>query len=459
MTPRILDTTFTRLRGLLGFLTVRSPAITAVLVFAAVTFLFTTLLSLPFSTRSGQATPLPDAIFTAVSSLTVTGLTSVDTAVHWSPPGQLIILAAIQTGGFGVITMALMLARAVTRRLGLGGKLFAQGAIGSSGLGDVARLLRTVVITTFTMEGVLALMLVPVFTVIEGSLGAGLWHGIFYSISAFCNAGFSIHEGGLASFAENPAVTLPLMIGVFVGSLGFPVYLNLIRAKWTRKRWSLHTKLTLWTTLILLVLGAINWGVFEWMNPQTVGDDPWWSKILNAIFASVMMRSGGFEVVAAGMSTQTTLLLTDALMFIGGGSASTAGGIKVTTIAVLFLAIVAEARGTKSTIAMRRSIPHTTLRLAISVTFLSALLVFSGAALLSIVTDAKLDRILFETVSAFATCGLSVGISADVAPFGKIVLSALMLIGRIGPIVLASALAVRHRREFYQLPEERPVIG
>ncbi|MBK0420321.1 TrkH family potassium uptake protein [Leucobacter sp. CSA1] len=448
-----------RLRARARYAAGHAPARIAIMVFAVATLVFTGLLMLPAASADGTLTELPDALFTAVSAVTVTGLTTVDTGGHWSMFGQVVILAAIQTGALGVVTIALLLAMMVTRKLGVSGRVFAKESIGADGIGGVGRLLRVVVTTTFLIEAALALVLVPAFIAAGESFPLGLWHGIFYAISAFGNAGFTPHVGGLAAFAGNPFVLTPIAVGVFVGSFGFPVFLNLIRARWTRHKWTLHTKLTLITTTVLFGLGALAWAVFEWSNPDTVGGAPWWQKIGHALFASTMLRSGGFSLVDMESSTATTMLLSDALMFVGGGSASTAGGIKVTTLAVLFLAIVAEAKGTRHTNALGRRLPDGTLRLAISVVFLGATLVFVAAALLTIVSDAKLDRILFEVISAFATCGLSVGISSEVGAFGKFVLSALMLTGRVGPIVLASALAVRQRRELYTFPVERPIIG
>lgn len=200
-------------------------------------------------------------MFTATSAVTVTGLTSVDTATQWSFFGQVVILVAIQAGGLGIVTIALLLMRAVTRRLGVRGKLFAQQSIGgASKLGEVGQLLRTVVLTTLTIEAVLVLVLIPRFVMIEETWWEGLWNALFYGISAFNNAGFSIHQGGLAPFEDDLCILVPIMVGVFVGSFGFPVFLTLIIQKWHRKRWSLHTKLTLFTTTILLVVGAIAWG-------------------------------------------------------------------------------------------------------------------------------------------------------------------------------------------------------
>ncbi|MBS3180438.1 MULTISPECIES: TrkH family potassium uptake protein [unclassified Pseudoclavibacter] len=323
----------------------------------------------------------------------------------------------------------------------------------------VTRRLRVVLLTTFTIEAAIMVVLVPAFTATEGSFGLGLWHGLFFAVSAFGNAGFTLHAEGLATFDGNFAILIPIMVGVFVGSLGFPVFLNLIRARWVRKQWTLHTKLTLATTLILLALGAVGWCVAEWNNPATIGKRSVPDSIFHGLFASVMMRSGGFSIVDPAMSSPTAWLFTDALVFVGGGSASTAGGIKVTTLAVLFLAIVAEARGSKHVNVAGRRIPVGTQRLAISVTFLGATLVLVSTSMIMLTNPVGLDRALFEVISAFATCGLSIGLSEELNPFGKYVLSALMLMGRVGPIALATALAVRQRNVLFTLPEERPVIG
>lgn len=436
-----------------------APARAAIAVYLIAIVLTATLLTLPLATADGSITALPDAIFTAVSSITVTGLTTVDTATHWSLFGQIVILVAIQTGGLGVVTIALLLAMTVTHRLGLSSRLFAVESIGASGAVDVPRLLRVVVITTVTIEGALAVLLLPGFLAAGEPIGLALWHAVFYAISAFSNAGFTPHLDGLEGFAGNPLVLAPLTLGVFVGSFGFPVFLNLIRAKWSRRRWSLHTKLTLYTTSLLLVLGAAGWVAAEWANPETIGAEPWWQKLGHSVFASTMTRSGGFSLIDHELATNTSLLMSDALMFVGGASASTAGGIKVTTLAVLVLAILAEARGTRNTNALGRRIPTRVVRLAVSVLFLSATLVFVATAVLTTVSDAPLDRLLFEVISAFATCGLSVGISAQLGTLGQLVLAAVMVIGRIGPIVLASALALKQRTEAYTLPEERPIIG
>jgi trk system potassium uptake protein TrkH len=434
-------------------------ALLALTVFLAVVLVFTGLLSLPVAAADGRPTNFHDTLFTAVSAMTVTGLVTVNTAEHWSFFGQLVILLAIQIGGLGIVTIALLLSRTVTRKLGLKGRILARQGVGTTKLGEVQSLLRVVILTTLTLEGGLALFLVPRFMIVEESPLAGLWHGIFYSISSFNNAGFTAHVDGLAGFETDLFILVPIMIGVLVGSFGFPVFLVLMVAKGYWRRWNLHTKLTLVTTGILLVVGAVVWGALEWSNSATIGDLPVGERISQSIFASVMMRSGGFALVDPAASNSATLLATDALMFVGGGSASTAGGIKVTTIALLFLAILAEAKGDKNLMVFGRTVPETTMRVAISVTFFGATLVLGGSGLIMLVSDAPLDHILFEVISAFATCGLSVGLSSELPPSGKYVLAALMFAGRIGPIGLASALALRRRNLLYRYPVEQPVIG
>lgn len=437
----------------------RSPARVAALIFLGAGLLFTGLLSLPIATASGEETAPEDAVFTAFSAITVTGLTTVDTATHWSLFGQIVILLAIQAGGLGIVTLALLLARAVTRQLGVRSKVFAAQNIGTSTLGEVAALLRTVVMTTLIIEAILVAILTPRFMMLEDRWWDGIWHGLFYGISSFNNAGFVLHSGGLAAYDGDYWILVPIMLGVFVGSFGFPVFLTLLAHKWHYRRWTLHAKLTLALGTVLLLAGSLAWGISEWNNPATVGSLDVGDRIFHAVFASTMMRSGGFSLVDTAHSDPATLLASDALMFVGGGSASTAGGIKVATLAVLILAIIAEARGDKAVMIWGRTIPNETFRLAISVTFLGATLVLGATALLMTVTTAPLDRILFEVISAFATCGLSVGLSAELEPFGKYVLAFVMLAGRIGPIGLAAALALRQRNVLYSLPEERLIVG
>ena len=451
---------FTRVRDFIDDIANTSPARLALTVFGVVALLFTALLSLPAASADGESTPLHQAMFTAVSAVCVTGLTVVTTATHWSFFGQLVILIAIFIGGLGTLTLASLLALMVSKRLGVRGKIIAAESMNNAGrLGEVGALLRIVITTSVVIEAVLALVLIPRFLVLGESFWRAVWHGLFYAISAFNNAGFTAHAEGIVPFENDLWILAPIMVGVFLGSLGFPVVMVLLHNGLNWKRWNLHTKLTIEVSLILLAAGSVLWAVMEWDNVRTIGALSFSEKVLHSVFASVQIRSGGFNLVDQNQMESTTMLLTDALMFAGGGSASTAGGIKVTTIAIMFLAIAAEARGDADVKVHGRTIPQGAMRVAISVIVAGATLVSVGSFLLLSISGEPLDRVLFEAISAFATCGLSTNLSSEVPPAGAYVLTALMFMGRVGTVTLAAALALRQRRQLYHYPEERPIIG
>ncbi len=434
-----------------------SPARLALSTFAAVIGIFALLLWTPQATASGQRPPFADALFTATSAVCITGLTTVDTGTYWSGLGQAIILVGIKLGGLGVMTLASLLGMAVSRRIGLTQKLLTASETKVSRLGEVGSLLQVIIITATTLELSIALLLFPRFLVLHESVGEAAWHAVFYGISAFNNAGFVPTAGGLAEHPSDWWLGGPIAIGVFIGSLGFPVILNLWQRRTKVRTWSLHTKLTLATSAILWLGGTIIIGAVEWTNESTFGrlDTP--GKLLAAVFAGVMPRSGGFSTIETGEMHESSWLLTDALMFVGGGSASTAGGIKVTTLAVMILAIVAEARGDRDVEAFGRRIPPETVRLSVAVVFIGATIVLVSSLVLLEVTGERLDTVLFEVISAFATVGLSTGIHLPES--AKYLLSALMFIGRTGTMTVAAALALRDRRRVIRYPEERPIIG
>lgn len=436
-----------------------SPARLAVTVFAAVIAVFTVLLLAPWATATGDPAPFVDALFTAVSAVCVTGLTVVDTGTYWSSYGQVVILLGIKVGGLGVMTLASILGMAVSRRIGLTQKLLTASETKTERLGEVGSLVRVVIITSTSLELLIALLLFPRFLVLEETVGEAAWHGIFYGISAFNNAGFVPTPEGMAPYVGDWMLCLPIVLGVFVGSLGFPVILNVMRRRRRVDKWSLHTKLTLTTSAALVVVGTVLFAVLEWTNKGTLGPLSLGEKLLASLFAGVMPRSGGFSTVPTGEMHEASWLITDALMFVGGGSASTAGGIKVTTLAVMLLAILAEARGDRDIDAFGRRIPRDTLRLSVAVVFVGATAVLVSSLLLLEITGETLDVVLFEAISAFATVGLTTGITPDLPDAGKFVLCALMFVGRTGTMTFAAALALRDRRRIVRYPEERPIIG
>ena len=440
----------------------RSPARLALGVFAGVIAVFVALLSVPAATASGQRAPFVDALFTGVSAVCVTGLTTVDTATYWSGFGQAVILVGIKVGGLGILTLASLLGLAVSRRLGLAQRLVASSEVKASRLSEVGSLLRVVIITSTAIEAVVAAVLFPAFLGKGDSVGRAAWHSVFYALSAFNNAGFVVHEGGLVRWVADPWICLPIAAAVFAGSLGFPVVLVLVRS-WRRPAgWPVHTKLTLVTTTVLLVVSIVLIGAFEWNNPATLGALDPGARVLATVFQGAMPRSGGFATVDVAQMNETTWFVQDVLMFIGGGSASTAGGIKVGTLAVLVLAAVAEARGDRDIEAFGRRIPFTSVRLAVTVLLAGlAIVLVATLALLTLEPRTRLDEALFEVISAFATCGLSTGLTMreDFSDPAKYLLALLMYVGRTGTVTLAAALALRERGRAFRLPEERPIVG
>lgn len=453
-----------------------SPSRFALLVFTGLILLWTALLALPIASRSGQPTPLADAMFTAVSAICVTGLTTVDMSTHWSLFGEIVILAGLQIGGVGVLTLASILGLTVTRRLGLRQRLLAasdtnpartsKGASESQavGLGEMGGLLAAVAISLLVIESALTVLLVPRLMLTGYDFWHALWNGFYLAASAFTNTGFVPMPGGLSPFAADTYLLGVLAFGVFLGSIGFPVIFALYRFTaergWrTHRRIGLHAKLTLATTGIFVLLGWVAIAALEANNPATFGNENFWQTIMRSGYTSVMTRSGGLGIVDPNDMYGSTLFVIDILMFVGGGSASTAGGIKVTTIAVLFLAAYAEARGYRNVQVFERSVPNEVVRLAVSIVIWASAIVAVSAITLLHITKAPLDVVLFEVISAFGTCGLSTGLSEELPDTGKYVLAATMWAGRVGTVTLAAAIAASNRRRLFSLPEERPIVG
>lgn len=438
----------------------RNPGRTLVAGFAGGLLVGALVLMLPVARAgAGGAGPL-EALFTATSALCVTGLAVVDTATYWSPFGQVVILALIQAGGFGIMTLASLLGLLITRRLGLGSRMVAAAETKSVGLGDVRSVLVGVARVSLTVEAVTAAVLAVRFATAYGhSPGHSLWLGVFHAVSAFNNAGFALFSDNLVGFATDPWICLPVVVAVVLGGLGFPVVLEILRQHRRPRRWSIHTKLTLVMTGVLLVGGTLFVTVAEWANPGTLGALDPAGRVLAGFFQAVMPRTAGFNSVDVGAMNTGTLLGVDVLMFIGGGSAGTAGGIKVGTFAVLLLAIVAELRGDPDADLFDRRLSQGTIRQALAVALLSVAAVVVPTIALAMTSPYSLDEVLYEVVSAFATVGLSTGITADLAAGHQLVLIVLMFAGRLGPVTLASALVLRERGRLFRRPEGRPLIG
>lgn len=421
----------------------------------------TLLLMLPGMRTEGQegSAALP-AAFTSVSAVTVTGLSNVDLSSYWTPLGQVVILVLVQIGGFGFVTLATILGVVVGGRIGLRSRLATQVDLHLVNLGEVVPLVRRILATMLGFEAVVAVILTIGFQIRHGEgWGEAAWHGIFYSVMAFNNAGFALQPDSLVSYAGDALLIVPISIAVFAGAMGFPVLAELSR-RWRRpERWSIHTRLTVWGSILLLVVGMVAFALVEWSNPATMGPMSFGEKIVTAFEGGVMPRSGGFNSIDYSDARSETTLIATIMMFIGGGSASTAGGIKITTFLLLGYVILAEVRGDPDVTIGSRRIGASTLRQALTVALLAVMLVVAGTLALLVLASVSLEEALFEVTSAFGTTGLSMGITGDLPGAAQGVLMILMLIGRVGTVATASALALRTVPRRYHLPEERPIIG
>jgi trk system potassium uptake protein len=430
------------------------------MLFLIVSLLGGILLSLPGATETGMATPFVDAWFTAISAVCVTGLSTLDVPNHWSALGETVILILIQLGGLGIMSATILLVAMFSRNMGFG---IRRGlAAENSGItpGNVRPLLKLIAGFTLYVEGLVALWLFMWLWLGHGqALDDAAWNGLFHAVSAFNNAGFALWTDNLMHFQSDWMFLTPIMVAVVAGGIGYPVFRDL----WTGRSWqrvSLHGRLTLIGYGVLLVLGAALFTLLERDNLATLDSMPVHAQILNGLFQSVTARTAGFNAIDIGQLNDQSLMLTTLLMFIGGGSAGTAGGVKVGTIMLLLLIVWSEIRGKADVEAFGRRIGEHTQRRAISVVLLSSLVVLgAGYALVALSPHIAPKRAMFEAVSAFATVGLSTGVTAQFTDPGKYLLIFLMFVGRVGPITLFAALASRRKPVFYQFPKEDVIVG
>ena len=438
----------------------RRPVQAVTLGFLGAIGIGTLLLLLPISAAGRRATVI-EALFTATSATCVTGLIVTDTPVFWTPFGQAVILVLIQVGGLGVMSVAAVLSLLLVRRLDLSTRMVAAASTRSVGLGDVRRVLFAALRITLVVEGVVATILtIRAMTAHGEGFGDALWHGVFHSVSAYNNAGFALYSDSLMGLATDPWVMLPLCAAVIVGGLGLPVILELLRKRrGRRRRWSTHTALTILVTVALLVVGTLFFLVMEWGNPATMGPLDGQGKVLASFTQSTMARTAGFNSVDTSAMFTESWLGTEILMFIGAGSAGTGGGIKVTTFGILGLVIWSELRGDPDVTFRRRRVGEGIQRQALTVALSAIAAVVFPTLAITATSAFDVDRVLFEVMSAFTTTGLSTGITADLAWGHQGVLVVLMFLGRLGPITVGAALALRDRARLFRYPEANPIIG
>ena len=438
-----------------------APAVVLVAGFAMLIAIGTALLLLPISSAQGIVTDPLVALFTATSAVCVTGLVLVDTGTYWSPFGQAVILGLIQIGGFGFMTGSTMvLFLLVGRRTGLRDRLLAQASTGERALGGVTNVVKRVAIFTVVAEVAGAIVLTTAFLAKgEQPLHATIL-GVFHTISAFNNAGFDIMGDfrSLTGYADDPLVLVPVALLIILGATGFAIVGDVVsKRSWSRL--ALETKVVLLTSAGLLVGGTVLIGVAEWNNPATLGGLQATDRAVNAFFMSATARTAGFNSVPMAGLLEISLLLLIPLMFIGGASGSTAGGIKVNTFTVLGIAILAAARGEPSATAFGRRIPHVLVYRAIAVALLSVAVVFAVTLALELTSEGRLIDRAFEAVSALATVGLSTGITPSLPAPAQLLLAAAMFAGRLGPLTLVLALTARARPVSHRPAVETMRIG
>ncbi len=436
-----------------------NPPVSLMLSFAAVILIGSVLLMLPSASVQGRVTPFPDALFTATSATCVTGLIVRDTGGYFSLFGQLVILALIQIGGLGIMTISTAFALIMGRRLTLKLENMMHSVMGESESLDLFQLLKNIVIVTILIEGVGAILLFPVFLRSMTSSTA-MYNAIFHSISAFCNAGFSLFSDSLISFVDNPIMNFTISTLIILGGIGFAVLIDIYRYVMhvdKVRKLNLHSKIVLTTSAALLAVGFVSIYIGEYsaaMEGFTIN-----SRILSSWFQSVTARTAGFNTIDISAMVPSSILVMMAMMFIGASPGSTGGGIKTTTFAVLVLSVVSMLRGRRELSLFNRRISLSNHREATSLITLSAGIVFFIVFLLFLFEKQTFEKLLFEAISAFGTVGLSMGITSGLSQIGKFLITILMYIGRIGPLTLIYALSTRKKQAKLNYAEEKIAIG
>ena len=405
------------------------------------------LLALPISSADGEAVPYLDALFTATTSTCVTGLVTLPTVSTWSVFGQIVILLLIQIGGLGIITIMSGLMLLLNRKMGIGDRLLIQDAFNLNTMAGLSKFVRNVLFGTLIIEGIGALLYMFVFVPEFGA--KGIWISVFNSVSAFCNAGIDIiAENSLCNYATNPLINLVTSALIILGGLGYIVWWDVLRviknssSKNRRlfRHLTLHSKIAIVTTLILIFGGGVLIFAFEYGNPASIGEMSLWDKIQVSMFQSVTTRTAGFATVPQENLTNASSVVSLILMMIGGSPVGTAGGMKTVTIAVLFCSAMATIRNKKNATVFGRCISADSIRKAVAVCATFIIICLASTVLLMATSDAAALDAVYETVSASATVGLSRNLTATLNTVGKIIIIVTMYFGRVGPISLAVAL-------------------
>ncbi|MCT4611872.1 MAG: TrkH family potassium uptake protein [Clostridia bacterium] len=463
-----------------------SPTQILVFGFFVVIMLGAFLLNLPVASMNGESIGFIDALFTSTSAVCVTGLVVVNTLAHWSVFGKVVIICLIQIGGLGFMSLVTMLFLLLGKRITLKGRLLIQEAFNQNDMSGMVKLVLNIIKGTILVELIGAIMLSFVF-IPEHGIKRGIFYSIFHSISAFCNAGFDIvGDSSLTPYVYNPMVNITIMLLIIIGGIGFTVWIDFIettkikiREKLSLKKWfdkfSLHTKLVLSLTTFFLVVGFIFFFIAEYRNPETLGSMTLGQKVWASMFQSVTPRTAGFNTIDLGAMSYASKFMTILLMFVGGSPAGTAGGIKTVTVGILILTVLSTLRGEDKVNVYGRKISFSLVNRALAVIMIAMSIVVGVTMLLSI-TEApsfltggagsvcaypSFMDLFFEATSAFATVGLTLGITSSLSVAGKIIIAITMFIGRLGPVTIALALLLKQddNKNKIEYPEEKILVG
>ena len=425
------------------------------------------LLALPISSATGKAVSYIDALFTATTSICVTGLVTLPTVSTWSVFGQIVILCMIQIGGLGIITIISGLMISLNRKFGIGDRMLIQDAFNLNTLSGLVIFVKKVLIGTFVVEGIGALLYMTVFVPQFGA--KGIWISIFNSISAFCNAGIDIiAEDSLCQYALNPMINLVTSMLIILGGIGYIVWWDVIRVLGNAKRqkWkcfrglTFHSKIALSVTGFLILSGAVLFFIFEYQNPLTIAEYSLFDKMQVAFFQSVTTRTAGFATVPQENLTNASSIISLLFMFIGGSPVGTAGGTKTVTVAVLLVSALATIKNKEEVTLFHRTISKQAISKAVAVVCTSFMILFVSTVLLAAVTDASALDIAYETVSATATVGLTRSLTPTLNLCGKLIIIATMYLGRVGPISLLIAFNTKkEKKNIVKNPIEEISVG
>lgn len=426
--------------------------------FLTVIFLGAIILSLPISSANRESTSFLDSLFTSTSAVCVTGLVTLNTSAYWSVFGQTVIMMLIEIGGLGFMSFTTLIAIVIGKRITLRERLVMQEAMNTFSIQGLVSMVRYVFGFTFAVQLFGALLMSTQFIPKYG-LKTGIFYSIFHSISAFCNAGFDLFGNSLVGYSDNIVIILVISALIIIGGIGFTVWLEIYHYK-SGKRLTVHAKIVILMSVVLVFGGAILMFIFECRNPETLAGMNFKDKVLNAFFASVTPRTAGFNSISINGMTMAGKFLTILLMFIGGSPGSTAGGLKTSTFGIIILTVISVIKGREDTEVFGR-------RFAKELVYKAFALLFIGVGLIIVVTmmlsytevGATFMDLLYETTSAFGTVGLTTGLTPNLSNIGKVLIMLMMYFGRVGPLTVALALTRKRKKTGYKYPEGKILIG